>query len=487
MYVADAGNDAVKAIPAGCTSASCVTLLGGDWSERSFSPNGVAVDGSGNIYTAGHDGVFEMPPGCTSFACVTEVGGDEDNFGIAVDAAGNIYSEFNHVVNQEILSSPPNMNFFTDVGGVNGLSLMLRNIGNTPLTFPVPSSGENPSVPASFTLQEGTTCPEITPSSSAGTLAAGANCELYVAFVPETVGQISGSLVLTDNNLYVTYATQSVALSGIADPGYGYPFVKLTPSPSNITTTQPLSVTVTVNWYSGYPTPTGSVTLSSGSYTSASTTLTAGSAIINIPAGQLAVGDDTLTATYTPDSSSSSLYAGTTGSSTVTVMFVSVWIVDGTGGTSQLNGSGTGMTSSADPGENLALAVDSSSNVWTIGSGTPPLEQTNASGTLVNQIAANTGGLVSPTAIAIDGASHVWTANGNNSVSLFANSGSPLSPSSGFKASGLSTPAGIAIDLSGSVWIANKGNNSVTRILGAAGPVAPLATAVANNITGAKP
>jgi DNA-binding beta-propeller fold protein YncE len=77
--------------------------------------------------------------------------------------------------------------------------------------------------------------------------------------------------------------------------------------------------------------------------------------------------------------------------------------------------------------------------------------------------------------------------NGNNSVSLFSNAGAALSPSTGFTDSSLSTPSGIAIDLGGSVWIANTANNSVTRILGAAAPAAPLSTATANNTTGAKP
>jgi hypothetical protein len=75
-------------------------------------------------------------------------------------------------------------------------------------------------------------------------------------------------------------------------------------------------VTVTVG---GTPTPTGSVVLSGGGYTSAATTMSSGSATINIPAGLLSTGTDTLTATYTPDSNSSSTYASATGMSTVTV------------------------------------------------------------------------------------------------------------------------------------------------------------------------
>ena len=87
----------------------------------------------------------------------------------------------------------------------------------------------------------------------------------------------------------------------------------------------------------------------------------------------------------------------------------------------------------------------------------------------------------------IDGAGQAWVTNGNNSVSLFANEGAAVSPTTGFTDSSLSTPTGIAVDLGGSVWIANKGSNSVTRILGAAVPAAPLSTAAANKTTGTKP
>ena len=70
----------------------------------------------------------------------------------------------------------------------------------------------------------------------------------------------------------------------------------------------------------GNPPPTGSVTLTSGDYTSAAATLASGSAKINIAAGSLAVGSDTLSASYTPDSASSTTYKTATGiSSTVTV------------------------------------------------------------------------------------------------------------------------------------------------------------------------
>ena len=97
------------------------------------------------------------------------------------------------------------------------------------------------------------------------------------------------------------------------------PTVTVTPSSSRITSAQALTVAVTVNASSGSPTPTGSVMLTGGGYTSGAVTLSSGSATINVPADSLAIGTDTLTATYTPDSTSSSTYASSTGMNSVTV------------------------------------------------------------------------------------------------------------------------------------------------------------------------
>jgi len=97
------------------------------------------------------------------------------------------------------------------------------------------------------------------------------------------------------------------------------PTVTVTPGASKITTTQPLSVMVAVSGGTGNPTPSGSVTLTSGSYSSPATTLSSGSATINVPAGSLAVGSDTLTVTYTPDANSSSIYNSAKGSNSVSV------------------------------------------------------------------------------------------------------------------------------------------------------------------------
>ena len=89
--------------------------------------------------------------------------------------------------------------------------------------------------------------------------------------------------------------------------------VGVTAAPSSITTAQPTTITVTVTGASG--TPTGTVVLTSGTFASATKSLTSGSATFSLSAGLLAVGTDTIKASYSGDAT----YAATSGTTTVTV------------------------------------------------------------------------------------------------------------------------------------------------------------------------
>ena len=89
--------------------------------------------------------------------------------------------------------------------------------------------------------------------------------------------------------------------------------VAVTPSKSTVTNLQAFTVAAVVTGGSG--TPTGTVTLTSGTYTSGAQTLTAGAYTFSIAAGALAAGTDTLTVTYSGDVN----YASTTGTATITV------------------------------------------------------------------------------------------------------------------------------------------------------------------------
>ncbi len=141
-----------------------------------------------------------------------------------------------------------------------------------------------------------------------------------------TLAISAGSLAIGSDTLTVTYtpdtassanysgATGSAPIA-VTSPAKATPTVSVTPSAFNITTAQALTVAVAVSGGTGSPAPTGAVILTGGGYTSATTVLSGGSASIGIPAGSLAVGSDTLAASYTPDSSSSSTYNGAAGSS----------------------------------------------------------------------------------------------------------------------------------------------------------------------------
>ena len=122
-----------------------------------------------------------------------------------------------------------------------------------------------------------------------------------------------------DANSSSLYSSSAGAASTPVTVSGAVPTMTVTPGATSITTAQALTVTVTV---AGTPTPTGSVTVSSGSYTSAASALSNGKATINIPAGSLPVGTDTLTASYTPDSISSTTYSSATQAASVTVAAV---------------------------------------------------------------------------------------------------------------------------------------------------------------------
>ncbi|MGD0098604.1 MAG: Ig-like domain repeat protein [Terracidiphilus sp.] len=143
-----------------------------------------------------------------------------------------------------------------------------------------------------------------------------------------TIAVPAGSLAVGNDTLYASYTpdANSAFTYGPSDgsasvtvtaPSKTTPAVTVTPASSSIATAQSLSVTVTISGSS--TTPTGTVTLSGGGYTSSATALSSGSATITIPAGSLAIGSDTLTATYMPDTNSSSTYNGATGSTSVAV------------------------------------------------------------------------------------------------------------------------------------------------------------------------
>jgi len=151
---------------------------------------------------------------------------------------------------------------------------------------------------------------------AAGALATG-NDTLTVAYTPDSSSSSTYNAANGTGSVAVTTAPKTT------------PIVTVTPSASSITTAQSLTVTVTLSGGSGNPTPTGSVVLVAGTG-SFNGTLVSGVATITVPAGTFASGSDQLTATYTPDSTSSSIYNAATGAASVTVTTPPVFSISGT-------------------------------------------------------------------------------------------------------------------------------------------------------------
>ena len=190
-------------------------------------PTGVAVDAAGNVFVADrfNDAVKEIlavngtipadPTIVTLADGISFLGG-----GAAVDGSGNVFvtddAGYNSVV--EIRrSQPPSVVFPTPtpVGATDTAdgpqTVSVWNSGNQPLLFATPSTGNNPNYAADF--------PENSADASlcvAGlSLAAGTSCDASMNFVPSTAGVNTGSVVLTDNALNQSGATQTISLSGI--------------------------------------------------------------------------------------------------------------------------------------------------------------------------------------------------------------------------------------------------------------------------------
>ena len=127
------------------------------------------------------------------------------------------------------------------------------------------------------------------------------------------LGANSITAVYSGDTNYVAVTSAPLMLT-VTAPGATASTVAVKPASSTVIAGQALSVSVTVAGPSGSANPTGSVNLSSGSY-SAWQSLTGGAATFSVPAGVFSSGSNTLTASYPGDPT----YAASKATATVTV------------------------------------------------------------------------------------------------------------------------------------------------------------------------
>jgi trimeric autotransporter adhesin len=228
---------------------------------------------------------------------------------IAFDNAGNLYvSDLGNSrirkldLSQSVLTHPTATKVGTSDATDNPQTAILSNIGNASLTVPPPSAGSNPSVSLNFALDAATTCPQLSTSSSSQALAAGAQCTYAIDFAPTVAGAITGSAVVTDNSLNIAGSTQTIHLNatGVAVSTT----TTLTSSVNPSVFGQVVIFTATVAPTVGTALPTGTVQFSvDGTAVGGPVTLN-GSGAATLTSGALTVGTHSITAVYTPDSTS---------------------------------------------------------------------------------------------------------------------------------------------------------------------------------------
>ena len=328
-----------------------------------IQPYGIAVDGMGNIYITDccEGPVLKETPTAGGYVQSTvSTSLLNEPLAIAADASGNVYiaDTGNYRILKEDLADAPSLSFAsTPIGSTSADSpqtVTVLNAGNAALTLMPPPPGAGPVISSGFVLNNGVPAACPVSSSASKTLAAGASCQLSVSFVPNAVRAFSGSLLLTDNNLYPAnppFAAQRIALSGTgtritptitwiasAPITYGTPLstkqlnasstvagkftytpaagkvltagqqtltVLFTPNDSADYTTATTSVALTVNKATpaiAWPTPAAITygTALSGTQLNAKASVP-GALVYSPAAGTVpAVGTDTLTVTFTP-------------------------------------------------------------------------------------------------------------------------------------------------------------------------------------------
>jgi CSLREA domain-containing protein len=206
VYVVD-DHGAVASIPAGCSSVTCVTRLGGglgDW------PNDLAVYGN-NIFVTDTDPINNtgalkvIPTNCTSASCVITLASG-GFWGVSVDRNGSIYltnsfSLLTSIATAPVFpatavgatSSPLSLSFTLDSGGKIGAPRVLTQ-GASSLDFQPAASGS--------------TC------TAGTTYNAGDSCTVEVTFAPKYPGLRLGAVQLTDSGGNVI-ATANVSGTGM--------------------------------------------------------------------------------------------------------------------------------------------------------------------------------------------------------------------------------------------------------------------------------
>ena len=305
-------NAFITKLNAAGTSLIYSTYLGGNGGVVDSSPTlcrvdgdrvyGLAIDGSGGVYVTGSTASGNFPVTQGAYQMV-----NNDFVGVAGEAGctNGCFGGYNAFIS-ELNSTGSALVYSTYLGG-NGIN---PNEFGGPIEF-----GEG---------------------DLANALALDSSGNLYLTGVATSYDfpVTAGAFQIANPSAQSPYAgtgspfVAKLNMNQISNPTL--PTVTVTPASPTITSAHPLSVTVSVAGPSGAATPTGTVILASGRYSSAPATLSSGSATIDVPGASLMAhsgpacgyppSPDILSANYLPDAASSATYKFSSGLGSVEVL-----------------------------------------------------------------------------------------------------------------------------------------------------------------------
>jgi len=435
VYVADAGNSAVKKIPVG---GGAPVSIGSGFDY----PTGVAVDAAGDVFVAdpGNSSVFEIPAG--GGAQVTLGNGFVGPNAVAVDASGNVYVTDE---NTGTLYKIPAGNAtpvilgagFSDLTAVSvdqSGNLYVIDGGNSAV-YTVPVGGGIPvSLGGSFLYPTGVAADAsgnvyVTDGDANHVFKLSA-CGCTQVSVAGFLNSPNGLAVDGAGNIYVG-DTNDNRVKKITPKG-GY-FIN-TPLPAG------LSLNDTTGTISGKPKRVSSST----NYTiTAYNAAGAGSATLNIAviAPPPPVISYATPQTYTAGTAISPLIPSSSGGLVATPAYSNSQVSIGSGFNNP-----------------FGTAIDALGNIYIADAGNSAVKKIPAGGGAPESIGS---GFDYPTGVAVDAAGNVFVADqGNSSVfEIPAGGGPQVTLGSGFSA-----PNGVAVDGMGNVYVTDEGNDAVYEI-----------------------
>jgi sugar lactone lactonase YvrE/uncharacterized membrane protein len=297
VFIADPANSRIVEVNHGVGTV----LSMGSLTPPLQHPLGVAVDAVGNVLISetGNNRLVEAPAqggnawvvGTGTVSLMGPHSAAEDNLGHVVIL--NEGSSLPVAVNQATAAA---LSFSAPAGQQ---STTFVNLGNAPLAFTQPETGQNPGFgTADFSIVSanvGSFCGLVSADNPSYNLQAGTACVFDIEFTPGSdSGTITDTLTIVDNSLNAINATQTVALTGMALPS---PAVTLVPSPPSpiVYGQMPTALVATVHSIAGVP--TGQVSFADDQVALAPST-SLSDEVASLPAHYYAAGSHSFKASY---------------------------------------------------------------------------------------------------------------------------------------------------------------------------------------------